>query len=109
MGGALAGAAYGAADYVFRRMTAPIRPRLPLTYGFTPFETGVDWKDVSFTTEDGTELGGWLLMRSDSAPAILACGGYRNRRSDLLGISSNLWRGGCNVLLFDYRGHGETP
>ncbi len=29
------------------------------------------------------------------------------RRADLLGISSALWRAGANVLVFDYRGHGE--
>jgi fermentation-respiration switch protein FrsA (DUF1100 family) len=108
-GGALAGAAVGAADYVFRRLTKPSRPGLPLAYGFTPFETGVDWEDVSFTTEDGATLGGWLLRREAAAPIIIACGGYRNRRSDLLGISSSLWRDGCNVLLFDYRGHGGEP
>ncbi|MER3404305.1 MAG: hypothetical protein C4289_03310, partial [Chloroflexota bacterium] len=41
------------------------------------------------------------------SPAVLACGGYRGRRSDLLGIASYLWRRGLAVLLFDYRGHGD--
>jgi fermentation-respiration switch protein FrsA (DUF1100 family) len=109
MGGALAGAAFGAAEYVFRQMTGPRRTGQALGYGFTPFETGVTWEDVSFAAEDGTRLGGWLLLRGDEAPAIVACGGYRNRRSDLLGIGSSLWRNGFNVLLFDYRGHGDEP
>ena len=107
-GGALAGAAAGAAEYVVRHMTRP-SPVRPTGYGFTPFETGVAWEDVSFPAEDGIPLGGWLLSRAPQAPAVLACGGYRGRRPDLLGISSALWRAGFNVLLFDYRGHGDAP
>ena len=75
--------------------------------GFTPFETGVRYDDVRITAEDGTAMRGWLFLSEPRAPTILACGGYRGRRADLLGISSALWRAGFNVLLFDYRGHGE--
>lgn len=108
-GGAIAGGLSATADYVVRRLTAPRPPGLPLQMGFTPFETGVDWQEVAFPAEDGTQLGGWLLDRGPRAPAILACGGYRGRRSDLLGIGSSLWRSGFSVLLFDYRGYGDEP
>jgi dipeptidyl aminopeptidase/acylaminoacyl peptidase len=108
--GALAGGALvGAAGYVTRRLTAPGRARLPLRLGFTPFETGVAWEDVTFPGGDGAPLGGWLLPRDAPAPSILACGGYRGRRSDLLGIGSHLWRAGFTVLLFDYAGYGDVP
>jgi dipeptidyl aminopeptidase/acylaminoacyl peptidase len=115
LAGAIAGAAgaMAAAEYVFRSMTRPSGRRPALRLGFTPFETGVDWEDVRFSTEGGVPLYGWLLTQAPDAPAILACGGYRGRRADLLGISSSLWRAGFTVLLFDYRGHGdedgETP
>jgi len=89
-------------------MTAPGR-REPERHGFTPFETGVRWEDVTVPTEDGSALPGWLFLASEAAPVVLACGGYRGQRSDLLGISSALWRAGFNVLLFDYRGHGGAP
>ncbi|MGH2367652.1 MAG: alpha/beta hydrolase [Chloroflexota bacterium] len=108
-GGAVAGAALAAADYVFRRMTAPPGARRSAQFGFTPFETGVDWEDVAFPGGDGAWLRGWLLVRDARAPAVLACGGYRGRRSDLLGISSQLWRAGFTVLLFDYVGYGDEP
>ncbi|CAA9267623.1 MAG: hypothetical protein AVDCRST_MAG77-3744 [uncultured Chloroflexi bacterium] len=102
-----AGAAWLLATYIVRQITAPVQ-RLPSGRGFTPFETGATWEEVSFTTEGGTRLPGWLLARDDTAPAILACGGYRGERADLLGISSSLWRAGFSVLLFDYRGHGHA-
>lgn len=108
-GAALAGAVSGTVEHVVRRLTAP-KPAGPgLRLGFTPFETGVEWEDVRFPAADGTPLGGWLLTRDHQAPALLACGGYRARRSDLLGISSCLWRAGFTVLLFDYRGYGDEP
>jgi dipeptidyl aminopeptidase/acylaminoacyl peptidase len=102
-----AGVLWLAAAWLVERMTAPSRPAVEAR-GFTPFETGVRWQDVVVTAEDGSAMAGWLLLRSESAPAVLACGGYRGRRADLLGISSALWRAGFNVLLFDYRGHGDS-
>jgi dipeptidyl aminopeptidase/acylaminoacyl peptidase len=100
------GALWLAATGIVEAMTAPSRPAVEAR-GFTPFETGVRWQDVVVTAEDGSAMAGWLLTSSESAPAVLACGGYRGRRADLLGISSALWRAGFNVLLFDYRGHGD--
>ena len=93
-------------QYVTGQLTGP-SPRGERTYTWTPFETGVLWEDVRIPTDGGTELRGWLLPQRPGAPAVLACGGYRGRRSDLLGIGSFLWRRGFAVLLFDYRGHGD--
>jgi dipeptidyl aminopeptidase/acylaminoacyl peptidase len=101
-----AGAVWLAAAWLVERMTGPGRTVGELR-GFTPFETGVRWEDVVVTAADGSPMPGWLLLSSETAPAVLACGGYRGRRADLLGISSALWRAGFNVLLFDYRGHGD--
>ncbi|HEX2184228.1 MAG TPA: hypothetical protein VHN78_01815, partial [Chloroflexota bacterium] len=83
-GGAAAGAMFATAEHIVRQITAPAASRRPVHMGFTPFETGVDFVDVTFLGGDGAPLGGWLLMRDERAPAILACGGYRARRSDLL-------------------------
>ena len=105
--GAVAGALWLAAERVVDAITAPTPPARERGRGFTPFETGVRYEDVRIPAEDGTPMRGWLFLNEPSAPAILACGGYRGRRADLLGISSALWRAGFNVLLFDYRGHGE--
>jgi fermentation-respiration switch protein FrsA (DUF1100 family) len=93
-------------EYVTAQLTGP-SPRTDTAYTWTPFETGVAWEDVRIPTQGGALLSGWLLPQEPGAPAILACGGYRGCRSDLLGIASHLWRHGFAVLLFDYRGHGE--
>ncbi len=93
-------------EYVTAQLTGP-SPRTDTAYTWTPFETGVAWEDVQIPTQGGALLHGWLLPQEAGGPAVLACGGYRGRRSDLLGIASYLWRRGFAVLLFDYRGHGD--
>jgi len=105
-GGFLSGA-LALAYYVARRVTAPT-PTTPFdAFTFTPFEFDVPYDAVSFPTSDGSILRGWWLRRPASNRVVIACGGYRGRRADLLGISAALWRDGNNVLVFDYRGHGE--
>jgi uncharacterized protein len=108
-GGALAGGAFAVAEYVVRQMTAPAPQRRPANLGFTPFETGVAFEDVTFPGGHDAPLRGWLLPRDALAPVILTCAGYRARRSDLLGIASALWRAGFTVLQFDYTGYGDEP
>ena len=108
-GGALAAGAFAVAEYVVRQMTAPAPARRPANLGFTPFETGVTFEDVTFPGGHDVPLRGWLLRRDAHAPVILTCGGYRTRRSDLLGIASALWRAGFTVLQFDYAGYGDEP
>jgi fermentation-respiration switch protein FrsA (DUF1100 family) len=93
-------------EYVTTQLTGP-SPRTDTAYTWTPFETGVAWEDVQIPTQSSVMLHGWLLPQGARSPAVLACGGYRGRRSDLLGIASYLWRRGFAVLLFDYRGHGD--
>src|SRR5262249_4614961 len=39
---------------------------------------------------------------------VIACTGHKGVKTDLLGISSGLWRAGNNVLIFDFRGCGES-
>jgi dipeptidyl aminopeptidase/acylaminoacyl peptidase len=109
VGGAVAGAAFALSEYVVRRMTDPPTPRRPVEMGFTPFETGADHVDVTFPGGHGLPLQGWLFPRGEQAPTILACGGYRGQRSDLLGIATVLWRAGFNTLIFDYTGYGDEP
>ena len=75
---------------------------------FSPFELGVDSEDVVFTTRDGVALHGWFLPRPGTRRVVVALHGYRGNKSQLLGISSYLWRTGFNVMLFDFRGRGAS-
>jgi len=96
------------AYYVARNITKPTPATAYDSYTMSPNEMGLPFEDVVFTSTGDTPLRGWWLHRQDAAYTVVACGGYRGRRADLLGISSALWRAGANVLVFDYRGHGES-
>ena len=62
-GGAVAGVAVAIAEYVVRQMTAPSRRRAPLNLGFTPFETGVRFEEVTLTGGHDSPIRGWLLLQ----------------------------------------------
>lgn len=105
-GGAALGT-LGAAYYVARRVTQPERPSLQDDYVMTPFETGVEYEDVSFAPQQGEHMvEGWWFSRPETRRVIVTCTGYRGSKSLLIGIGTALWRAGYNVLLFDYHGHG---
>ena len=106
-GGATLAGVLGVAAYTTRRLNAP-RRRVPNEYTFSPFETGVDYEPVSFQTEDGLTLRGWWLSRPESRRVVIGLTGHRGAKHELLGIGSGLWRAGDNVLLFDFRGCGES-
>jgi fermentation-respiration switch protein FrsA (DUF1100 family) len=105
----IAGALAGVAAYAARQISGPTRAeRRDLTYTFTPFETGVDYEAVEFTTSDGVRISGWWLPRPESNRIVIGCHGHRGSKHELLGIGSGLWRAGMNVLLFDFRGRGDS-
>lgn len=105
--GALAGA-LGVAAYTTRELNGPVRRTWRDDFTFSPFEVQVDFEPVSFRTDDGVTLRGWWFTRPASDRVIVGCTGHRGTKQDLLGIGSGLWRAGSNVLLFDYRGCGES-
>ncbi|GAB4112347.1 MAG: alpha/beta hydrolase [Roseiflexaceae bacterium] len=79
------------------------------TYTFTPFETNIaGYEEVTFHASDGIRLHGWWLPRPESRQLIVVFAGHRSQKSDVLGISSGLWRAGKNVLLFDWRSRGVS-
>lgn len=103
------GAAVGAtavAGAVGWTLHARRRPDLP--YAFSPFEVGAEARDISFTTSDGVPIAGWLLPRDDSDHIVIVCHGFRGSKADMLGIGPGLWREGHEVLLFDFRGNGDS-
>lgn len=106
---AVAAASVGVAYYAARALTAPKRPGPLDQYVMTPFETGAQYEDVTFPSEEGDiELQGWWFSRPETDRVVIACPGYRGTKSDLIGISTALWRAGFNVLLFDFHGHGSS-
>lgn len=98
-------------------------PRRPWPgYRFTPHEVGIAFEEVAFTAADGTRIAGWWLDQRNTAPpeldqpdnvpgngrTVIVCHGHRGSMADMLGIGPALWRAGNNVLLFDFRGNGDS-
>lgn len=106
--GGVAVGALGIAAYTTRQLNGPARQTISSRYGFTPWEVQVASEPISFVTGDGVTLRGWWLPREGATATIVGCTGHRGVKSDLLGIGSSLWRAGNNVLLFDFRGCGES-
>ncbi|MBI3600537.1 MAG: alpha/beta hydrolase [Nitrospinae bacterium] len=89
-------------------------PRYPLN--IPPSDYGLDFENVEFITPDKIKLKGWFVKSVSSRqyaagskkPAIIICHGLGANKSDFTGLASNLSKAGYHVLLFDFRGHGES-
>lgn len=103
-GAALATAAV--AGFTAWSVSAVRRPWPP--YTFSPFEIGAPGEDVTFSAADGVRLAGWWFARPESSSVVICCHGHRGNKADMLGIGPGLWRAGHNVLLFDFRGSGDS-
>lgn len=85
--------------------------RLPVT--LSPAGLGLEYEDITFPSrEDHLTLHGWLLPCPDSRQIIIILHGAGTNRSDTgintLGIAAGLVTHGYNVLMFDFRGCGES-
>jgi pimeloyl-ACP methyl ester carboxylesterase len=76
----------------------------------TPAATGLAFRELSFTTDDGILLCGWWITteQQDRLGAILFCHGNAGNIADRLLEAQLLTRAGFDVLLFDYRGYGRS-
>jgi len=96
--------------YFIHRLTHPPRTEL---YGsprdFQMILQKPMWFEEKWKNSDATQSVGWLLSRGKPAPAIILSHGYGSNRSELLTLAFELWKAGYNVLVYDLRGHGESP
>ncbi len=106
-GGTILGAV-GVAAYTARELNAPRPAHWRDEYTFTPWEVQVPHETVQFLTNDGVRLQGWWFPQPQTTKTIICATGHKGAKTDLLGIGPALWRAGNNVLLFDYRGCGES-
>ncbi|MDZ7601280.1 MAG: alpha/beta hydrolase, partial [Hoeflea sp.] len=68
--------------------------------------------DITFHTEDGTELAGWFFAASSDgapAPAIVMCHGFSaTKEMHLEGFARTFQQAGMNVLVYDNRNLGDS-
>lgn len=103
-----AGGIIGAAYYISNRVNPIPRPHYSDDYVFTPWELGVPFESLTLQTEDGPRLSAWWMPRPESKTVVIGCHGHIGAKPDLLGIGTGSWRAGHNVLLFDFRGRGQS-
>jgi dipeptidyl aminopeptidase/acylaminoacyl peptidase len=75
-----------------------------------PSEFGVTYEDAQFGASDGIRLKGWFIKGNGEGrlPTVIVCHGLGANRSDFTELAAGLSRDGYNVLLFDFRGHGDS-
>lgn len=69
-------------------------------------------RDVVLRTEDGLELGAWLVPAAEGRDrdlGVLYAPGNGGNRAGRAGLAEELARRGFTVLLVDYRGYGGNP
>ena len=65
-------------------------------------------RPLTFQTRDGKLICGDFWAQPQSAPTIIICHGYRINSTVLRPVAALEYKYGYNVLLFDFRGHGES-
>jgi fermentation-respiration switch protein FrsA (DUF1100 family) len=87
---------------------------------YSPTKRMVAWEGVAdgarqdfyFTTDGGLKLNGWYFPAATNSPrknlAILVCHGNGGNLTYLKKLYGRLAATGANVLLFDYRGYGNS-
>lgn len=73
----------------------------------TPHEMQVSHESVEFVAEDGIHIKGWWMPQNGDR-VIIGCSGFGGKKDDLIGIATALYRAGYSLLLFDFRGQGES-
>lgn len=74
----------------------------------TPADIGLEFENVTFTSEDDVELAGWFVPAEPDSLTLLFCHGNAGNighRLDSIDIFHSL---GLNCFIFDYRGYGAS-
>jgi pimeloyl-ACP methyl ester carboxylesterase len=73
----------------------------------TPADLGLNYEDVTLTTEDGVTLKGWYILGKNRA-AVIALHGFGGNRLQVMPQTLELAKAGYGVLAIDLRAQGES-
>ena len=74
----------------------------------TPVAVGMPYEEVALVASDGVRLAGWYLPLADAHGTVLFCHGNTGNISYLLDVAAGAHALGLGILLFDYRGYGQS-
>jgi hypothetical protein len=74
----------------------------------TPGDLGLEYEDVRPTTEDSVRIHGWFVPARERRTALLYCHGNAGNVSHRVVPIRIFHELGLSVLIFDYRGYGES-
>lgn len=76
---------------------------------FTPKQIFfLPYKNLVLKTQDGVNILAWFIERKKSKKSVIVCHGLGANRSNFISAIKFLADAGYNVLIFDFRGHGES-
>ena len=90
--------------YQIHGVTHPVRVRDAVN----PSDLLLRADNVNFQSTDGVRLTGWLIHGERDAPAIVLCHDLGESKAIFLDAAVALQRSGYNLLMLDFRGHGES-
>lgn len=73
-----------------------------------PAQLHMSYEDVTFTSTDGIQTMGFFIPGARTKPTVIVLHGYGTNKSDVLTFAAMLHHHRYNVLVFDFRGHGQT-
>ena len=73
-----------------------------------PSAIGLDFESVYLETEDGVKLSAWFIPSDNARGVILFCHGNAGNISHRLESIEIFHQLGLSVLIFDYRGYGQS-
>ena len=78
------------------------------TINATPAQIGLPYEDLYLTTSDGVKINAWLIKSSPTASSVIFAHGNAGTMGERL-MKIKSWHDlGLNVLIFDYRGYGNS-
>jgi len=74
----------------------------------TPQEAGLTAEDLWITTEDGVRIHGWHYPNESAELVVIVSHGNAGNISGRIGIAETLLNSGAAVVMYDYRGYGQS-
>jgi uncharacterized protein len=103
----LAAAIFAVSLYIVESIIRPQKRTFLDAYKFSPYELDLPAEEILFSSTDGKhKVSGWYIPSPGATTTVIVSPGYRTLKADVLGIATLVWRGGHNVLVFEYHGHG---